>query len=53
MPLIQSGSKKVMHKNAAIEMAHGKKRSQAWAIAYGIWRKNKGKAKKRHYAKAN
>jgi len=46
-PLIDSANPKVLHKNANIEMAHGKPRDQAYAIAYSTQRqaaKKQGKA---------
>jgi hypothetical protein len=40
MPLIKSGSKKNIGKNIKTEMAHGKPRDQAVAIALDVARKH-------------
>jgi hypothetical protein len=52
MPLVQSSKKSILHKNAAIEMKHGKKRTQAWAIAYSVMRRNKKRRKNTRTARA-
>lgn len=46
MPLVPGHSEKTIAENATIEMKHGKKKKQAWAIAYAVARRKKRKETK-------